>query len=140
MKEDENRDIEILLKSIKLKPVPAGLRDKVLKSARRSKTQYTVMTPLLWRWVSCCALVLTVVLGLDAFLASRQIEHLRSYLGGMPRPQDAQDTSWPELAKDLDESADSKLLGRVRWQLAAQRKIQGDPGGCSPAETSQEVF
>ena len=140
MKEDENRDIESLLKSIRLKPAPAGLRDKVLRSARQSKTQNRVMTPLLWRCVSCCALVLTVVLGLDAFLVSRQTKHFQSYLGGRPLLKEAQDMSWPELAKDLDESADSKLLVQARRQMAGQWKIRGDTGGTSPAEISQEVF
>jgi len=140
MKEDENRDIESLLKAIRLRPAPAGLRDKVLRAASQSRTQNSVMTPLLWRWVSCCALVLAVVLALDASLAGKQAKHLQSYLGGSQLSRDAQDMSWSELAKDLDESADSKLFAQARWQMAAQRKTQGEPGGPSPAETSQEVY
>jgi len=137
---DKNRDIEIRLRSIKLRPAPAGLRDRVLEAAEQNKTQNSVMPPLLWRSVACCTLILAFVLGLDAFLAGRQTRHFQSYLDGNRFLQGAPDMGWLELAKDLDEPAGSGLLGQVKRLLAAQTKIRHEPVGRSLAKTSQEVF
>jgi hypothetical protein len=138
--EDKEKDIEILLKSVELEPVPPALREKVLGAARRSRIENRAMTPRLWRWVACCTLILAVVLGLDAVLGGRQMKHIQSYLGGVPLLRGEPDMSLPELAKDLDESADPRFFVQARRQLAAQRKIQGDQGRSSLAETSQEVY
>jgi len=138
--EDKEKEIEILLKSVQPEPVPPALREKVLRAARQSRIENRAMTPRLWRWASCCALVLAVVLGLDAFLSGKQMKHFQSYLGGVPLLQAEPDMSLPELAKDLDEPADSRFFVQARKQLAAQKKIRGEPAGSSLAEISQEVY
>lgn len=140
MKEDEKRDVESLLGSVRLGPAPAGLKERVLESARLSRAQNRAMTPLLWKCVAGCVLLLAIVLGLDAYFVGKQTKHLQSYLDGRQLLQDAQDTNWPELAKDLDESPDSRLMVQVKWQLAEQRKVKDHAEQSSYGELSPEVY
>jgi hypothetical protein len=124
MSKDEARDIEERLKEIKLKPVPPGLKDKVLEAAREHKEESAWTTPLL-RWcLAGCAALLAVVFITDGLVSHAQQNRLQALFdGSRTTPRLTEDGS-RMLAEVLGELASEKLL--VQSEMAAEKQTKAE--------------
>jgi hypothetical protein len=82
MKKMSDSETEDLINSAKPKPAPAGLREKVVGAAARSRAADSATTPLLRFWITGCAVVILVISVADAFVTRNQSAHIQFMLAG----------------------------------------------------------
>ena len=117
MTPNDPQDIEKTLLSLSPKPVPQGLRERVLDSALE-KRRDLVMTPWM-RAVAgvCAALIAVAVLG-DAAVTRAQNDTLRALLNGRGVSRPAVEDAGPFLAEIFGEVGDRERAGLERVALA----------------------
>jgi len=123
MKTQDDRDIEELLASCRLKPAPRGLRERVLKAARSDDNAYLRWKGVLKKSLVVCPLVLGMLFALDAALShSEQIRIQALVAGPSPTAADSGDTAlaWAEVSGD---TIGSELLVGRRMMLVQREDI-----------------
>jgi hypothetical protein len=108
----ENDIVEHRLKRLDIKPLPPGLRERILEAAatRRRETAWT--TPGL-RWaLAACAAVLAVIFLMDAALGRRQQARLQVLLDGSQRIQSQAADETRLLAEALGEPVGRELVAQ----------------------------
>jgi len=123
MKTNDDRDIEGLLAACRLKAVPPGLREKVLRAARYDDNAYLRWKAVLKKSLVVCPLVLAMLFALDAALShSEQIRIQALVAGPVPIAADSGDTAlaWAEVSGD---TIGSELLIGRRILLAQPKDI-----------------
>jgi hypothetical protein len=98
---DDRSDVEKKLAGLAARPVPPGMRDRVLGAARAARAKDAI-PPGAWLAAAACALLIVAALGADAVLARRQAAGIASLLDGRSTEKSAGLKDWgadlPELA------------------------------------------
>jgi hypothetical protein len=81
MKKISDSETKDLLESVTPKPAPAGLREKVVGAAARSRATDSTATPLLRMCLAGCAVILIVVSLADALASKNELNRLRAIVG-----------------------------------------------------------
>jgi len=124
MKDSEDRDIEGLLHSVRLKPAPPRLRERILEAAAKHKEE-TAWTTRRLRWcLTGCAAVLAVIFITDAGLSRRQQDRLQAMINGSRPTQDQAGDESRVLAEALGESLSPKMLGQSKLAISRQRAVE----------------
>jgi hypothetical protein len=124
MKTGENDDIEKGLRSLKLKPAPPGLREKIVATAQKRKEDESWTTPLLQWCLAVCAAVLLAVFVVDGLVTRSQARHLQAMLDGSRPAMSRGDDGTPVLAEVLGEPAVEKLIARSEADTARQARAE----------------
>jgi len=107
------------LRSVKLKPAPPALRDRVLAAAADYRERKAWTTPLLRRWLAVCAAAVLVVSVADGLMSGAQRGRLIALSGGPRLAPIRPDDDAAKLAEVLGDNAASKL---VAMEKAAGRR------------------
>jgi hypothetical protein len=100
VKEDKDKKTEYWLKEFTFKPVPSGLKEKILHSISHKKRSFPVITPWLGKGFVATLILLIIVITVDATVSSTQINRLSSILGIPQEPASQQEEEWSML-KDI---------------------------------------
>lgn len=118
MKKSMNPETERLLGSVTPKPAPAGLREKVLGAAARSRAADSATTPLLRICVAGCAVILLVVFIGGALASKHESRRLMAMLGTP--------ISGPEVPEPAEEIVDPLLDQRRADRLIVLADGKGE--------------
>jgi hypothetical protein len=121
MKTQDDRDIEGFLAACRLKPVPPGLKEKILGSVRKGDNAYLKWKSALKMSLVVCPLILAFFLGLDAVLSRSEQVQIQALMAGpptLPTDSDEASLSWAEVSGDTLSS--ELLVGR--GVMLVQRK------------------
>jgi hypothetical protein len=122
MKNGQEHDIEKQLKSVRLRPAPPGLREKVLGAAQERKEATAWTTPLLRRCLAGCAALLAVVFIADDAATRKQNVRFQAILDGAHFTQSDQAKQWNEELEELRDALGPNDLAREKRLLALQKK------------------
>jgi hypothetical protein len=138
MKDVEGRDIEGLLRSVRLKPAPPGLRERVLKASGRAREEAAWTTPRLRRCLAGCAVVLAAVLISDAALNRGQQHRLQSFLGRNAGLASDSEREQQTTLNDLSDIVGAQERPWREWILAHQKESGGRGRAVFPGLSSRE--
>jgi hypothetical protein len=127
MKNGKEYDIEKRLQSVKLTPVPPGLREKVLGAALERKEATAWTTPLLRKCLAGCAVLLAAVFIADASASRTQNARVQAILDGTRITQSDEVRQWNAELEELRDAVGPGEIVRERWLLARQ-KVKPSPG------------
>ena len=116
MTTNDPRDIEKSLLSLSPRPVPPGLREKVLGSALITR-QGLVMTPGIWAAAAACVAFMAVAVLGDAVLTKTQNNNLRALLNGRGVSRPTLEDSGPLLAEIHGEIPELEKTGLERMAM-----------------------
>ena len=107
MNVDKRNEIERDLERLRAKPMPSGLRERVLDSALKARER-TVLTPRLRVAAAACSILIVAVLGADRLLGRREAFRLTALLDGRPTAGTAREetSELEELLGGLGSEAD----------------------------------
>lgn len=118
MKNGQEHDIEKQLRSVRLRPAPPGLREKILGTAQKRKEAMAWMTPVLWKCLAGCAVLLAVIFIADALLSRNQSHRLQAVLKEPAIMQHHQSEEGLVLAEDLEAVVGPKILATKKMANA----------------------
>jgi hypothetical protein len=81
MKENRERDIESLLRSMAPAPAPPGLRGRILEEAAMRGSRSAAITPLVRACFAACVAILVIVVAADWILGRREKARLAALAG-----------------------------------------------------------
>ncbi|HYA48975.1 MAG TPA: hypothetical protein VEG35_04680 [Burkholderiales bacterium] len=124
MRSNGDRNIEELLGSAKLKPVPPGLREKVLRAAAGHKEARAWTTPLLrWGFVGCAAVLLAIFLA-DGVVSRDQRSRLQALFAGAGPERNQADEASRLLVEIYGESVAGKDIVKKELGMARRPKLE----------------
>jgi hypothetical protein len=123
MRNGNHHDFEKRLKSIRLKEAPAGLREKILGTARQRQEATAWTTPLLRKCLAGCSVLLAVIFLADAGASRTQNARVQAILDGtrISRPEAVE--QWNTQLEELRDAVGPGDFSRERW-LQARQKIK----------------
>jgi len=127
MNNGDNQDLERRLKSLKLTPAPAGLREKVLIAARQKREVTVWTTPLLRKCLAGCAVLLAVIFIADAGASRTQNARVHAILDGTRITQTDELRQWNAELEELRDAVGPGGIVRER-SLQARQKIKPSSG------------
>jgi hypothetical protein len=123
MKNGKEYDIEKRLQSVKLTPVPPGLREKVLGAALERKEATAWTTPLLRKCLVGCGLVLTIVFIADAGAGRTQNARVQAILDGTRFTQSDPLKQWNAELEELRDAVGPGEITREKRFRAQQKQV-----------------
>ena len=100
MEKGNNKKTEDFLQNFSYKPAPSTLKGKILSQSRRQQKTNDVRMAFLWKGLAGCALVLLLVMTIDAFVTHAQNKRFSSILQKQPESIDLTEEE-RSLIKDI---------------------------------------
>ena len=125
MNVDERNEIERDLERLRAKPMPSGLRERVLDSALKARER-TVLTPRLRAAAVACSILIVAILGAERLLGRREASRLTALLDGRPTAGTAREGAF-DLGELLGgQGSEAEMMARLQ---AMASSVVGRDGG-----------
>jgi hypothetical protein len=117
--------IEGMLKSVRLNPPRPGLRDRILKAARKRKAEIEVMTPFFWKCLGVCAAALVCAFISDAVIWWAQQDRLKAFMNAGADMINVTPAAADQLVASIlsDAGIEPDILERLRLSRLSERHV-----------------